>query len=60
VVIVVGFSVMNLAELVPFHTLSRTLSIAVICAAFGDLVLLPALLIHFDRGRVVDGASPDG
>jgi predicted RND superfamily exporter protein len=50
-VIVIGFSVMNLAELVPFHTFSRTLSIAVICAVFGDLVLLPALLIHFDRRR---------
>jgi predicted RND superfamily exporter protein len=51
VVIVAGFSVMNLAELVPFHTFSRVLSIAVIFAAFGDLILLPALLIHFDRAR---------
>jgi predicted RND superfamily exporter protein len=51
VAIVVGFSVMNLAELVPFHTFSRTLSMAVICAVLGDLVLLPVLLIHFDRRR---------
>jgi predicted RND superfamily exporter protein len=50
-VIVIGFSVMNFAELVAFHTFSRTLSIAVICALFGDLVLLPALLVHFDRRR---------
>jgi hypothetical protein len=49
VAIVIGFSVMNLAELAPFHTFSRTLSTAVICAVFGDLVLLPALLVHFDR-----------
>lgn len=49
VVIVIGFSVMYLAELVPFHTFSSTLSIAVICAVVGDLVLLPALLIHLDR-----------
>jgi predicted RND superfamily exporter protein len=54
VVIVVGFSVMNLAELAPFHTFSRVLSVAVIFAAFGDLVLLPALLIHFDRTRPGD------
>jgi predicted RND superfamily exporter protein len=49
IVIVVGFSIMNLAELVPFHTFSRSLSTAVVLAVFGDLVLLPALLIHFDR-----------
>jgi predicted RND superfamily exporter protein len=49
--IVIGFSVMNLAELATLHTFSRTLSIAVVFALFGDLVLLPALLIHFDRGQ---------
>jgi predicted RND superfamily exporter protein len=49
--IVIGFSVMNLAELATFHTFARTLSIAVVFGLFGDLILLPALLIHFDRGR---------
>jgi predicted RND superfamily exporter protein len=58
VVIVIGFSVMNFAELVPFHTFSRTLSVAVICAVFGDLVLLPALLIHFDRRRSQEPGAP--
>jgi predicted RND superfamily exporter protein len=49
--IVIGFSVMNFAEMRTFHTFSRTLSIAVVFALFGDLILLPALLIHFDRRR---------
>jgi predicted RND superfamily exporter protein len=49
--IVIGFSVMNLAELRTFHTFARTLSIAVVFGLLGDLILLPALLIHFDRGR---------
>jgi predicted RND superfamily exporter protein len=52
--IVIGFSVMNLAELATFHSFSRTLSIAVVFALFGDLVLLPALLVHFDRGRPIN------
>jgi predicted RND superfamily exporter protein len=49
--VVIGFSVMNMAEIATFHTFSRTLSIAVVFALFGDLILLPALLIHFDRGK---------
>ncbi len=49
--IVIGFSLMNLAGLATLHTFARMLSMAVAFALFGDLILLPALLIHFDRGR---------
>ncbi len=48
-VIAIGFSVANLAPLVPFHTFSRTLTATMILAVFCDLLLLPALLIQFDR-----------
>lgn len=48
-VICVGFSVMNFAEMIPFRTFSRLLSATMIYALFADLILLPALLITFDR-----------
>jgi len=50
-VICTGFSVLNFAPLVPFHSFSRTLSATMIFAVLGDLILMPPLLIHFDRGR---------
>ncbi|MBI3743903.1 MAG: MMPL family transporter, partial [Chloroflexi bacterium] len=49
-VIVAGFSVLNFAPLVPFHSFSRALSATMAFAVLGDLILMPPLLIHFDRG----------
>lgn len=46
---IVGFSIMNFANLVPFHTFSRLLSAAMLYALVGDLVILPGLLKHFDQ-----------
>jgi predicted RND superfamily exporter protein len=50
-VICIGFSVLNFAPLVPFHSFSRTLSATMAFAVLGDLVLMPPLLIHFDRSK---------
>jgi predicted RND superfamily exporter protein len=58
--IVIGFSVMNLAELATLFTLARTLSVAVLFALCGDLLLLPALLIHFDGQRSNASATRAG
>lgn len=49
VVIAIGFIVMNFAPLVPFHTFARTLTATMIYALVCDLILLPTLLLHFDR-----------
>ncbi len=49
VTIVLGFLAFNVATLVPFHTFSRLLSATMVYALFGDLVILPSLLAHFDR-----------
>lgn len=46
---IIGFSVMNIADLVPFHTFSRLLSAAMLFALVGDLVILPSMLRHFHR-----------
>ncbi|PIS05018.1 MAG: hypothetical protein COT81_03380 [Candidatus Buchananbacteria bacterium CG10_big_fil_rev_8_21_14_0_10_42_9] len=51
VVIVLGSSVLNLADLVPYWTFTRVLTLAMALALATDLVLLPALLVHFDRPR---------
>ncbi len=49
IVIATGFSVLNFAPLVPFHSFARTLSATMVFAVLGDLILMPPLLIHFDR-----------
>ena len=51
IVIAIGFSVANFAPLVPFHTFSRTLTATMLLAVLCDLLLLPALLIHFDSWK---------
>ena len=51
IVIIIGFSAMNLAGLVPFHSFSRLLSATVAYALICDLVLLPSLLRHFDTSQ---------
>jgi hypothetical protein len=56
-VIVAGFSVLNFAPLVPFHSFSRTLSATLAFAVLGDLILMPPLLIHFDRSGWKENAS---
>ncbi len=56
-VIVTGFSVLNFAPLVPFHSFSRTLSATMAFAVLGDLVLMPPLLIHFDRSKPKEKTS---
>ncbi len=56
VVIVIGFSVMNLAEFTPFHSFSRVLSASLLFALIGDLVILPALLRHLDSSPQLRGA----
>ena len=48
IAIIFGFSVMNLAGLVPFHTFSQLLSATVAYALLCDLFLLPNLLNHYD------------
>ncbi len=58
VVIAIGFIVMNFAPLVPFHTFGRTLTATMLYALVCDLILLPALLLHFDR-REFDDAVPE-
>lgn len=50
-VICVGFSVMNFAEMIPFQTFSRLLSATMVFAVFADLVIMPALLMTFDRAE---------
>ncbi len=50
-VIVLGFAALNAAPLVPFHSFSRALSATMAFAILGDLLLLPPLLIHFDRDK---------
>ncbi len=47
--VVAGFSWMNLAEMTPFLSFSRVLSVALIIALLADLYLLPYLLAKFDR-----------
>lgn len=56
-VIVLGFSVLNFAPLVPFHSFARALSATMVFAILGDLLLLPPLLIHFDRDTPKETAS---
>lgn len=56
-VIVLGFSVLNAAPLVPFHSFARALSATMAFAILGDLLLLPPLLIHFDRDRKKETAA---
>jgi len=55
-VIVLGFAVLNMAPLVPFHSFSRALSATMLFAIIGDLLLMPPLLVHFDR-FVTKGAT---
>ena len=50
-VICIGFSVMNFADMIPFHTFSRLLSATMLYALVTDLLLLPALLVQFDRSN---------
>ena len=47
-VVAIGFSVLNFAPLVPFHSFARALSATMLFAVLGDILLLPSLLIHFD------------
>ena len=51
VVIVVGFVPMMFAPLIPFHTFATLLSLTMLFALVGDLVILPSLLAHFDRRK---------
>ena len=46
---IVGFSVMNMADLVPFHTFSRLLGATMLFALVCDLLILPAMLRHFHQ-----------
>jgi len=56
-VIATGFSVLNFAPLVPFHSFSRTLTTTMVFAVLGDLILMPPLLIHFDRMKIKEAAA---
>lgn len=55
-VIAIGFFIMNFAPLTPFHTFSRALTATMLYALACDVVLLPTLLLHFDRA---DGPSDE-
>lgn len=48
ITIVIGFSAMNFAGLIPFHSFSQLLSATVAYALVCDLIILPNLLTHFD------------
>jgi predicted RND superfamily exporter protein len=59
--IVIGLSVLNFSELVPFHSFSQILILSLLLALFGDAILLPALLTHFgetekDRNNATGGS----
>lgn len=51
-VIVIGFIPMLFAPLVPFHTFAVLLGATMLFALIGDLIILPSLLVHFDRRRL--------
>jgi len=53
VTVVLGFAVMNFAEMTSFQVFSRIICVTMTCALIGDLVILPVLLKHFDRRRFV-------
>ncbi len=49
VTVVIGFAVMNFAQMTSFQTFSRIICVTMTCALIGDLIALPVLLKHFDR-----------
>ncbi len=49
VTVVLGFAVMNFADMTSFRTFSRIICVTMTCALIGDLIVLPILLKHFDR-----------
>ena len=57
--IVAGFAWMNLAEMTPFHSFSRVLSVALIIALIADLYVLPYLVARFDRPLPDAPRGPD-
>jgi hypothetical protein len=49
--IVIGLSVLNFSELVPFHSFSQILILSKTLALCGDTILLPSLLTHFSKSE---------